>query len=96
MRESYLFVVYDIEDDRIRNKVYETCKDYGLKPVQYSVFWGKLSQNLREELFLRIQKTLGDKPGYVLVLPMCESDFRKVLRTGEPLSPYQEPVVVFV
>jgi CRISPR-associated endonuclease Cas2 len=32
--------MYDIENDRIRRKVAEDCKDSGLERVQYSVFRG--------------------------------------------------------
>lgn len=86
MREYTLFVVYDIEDTRIRNKVFEACKDYGLKTVQYSVFAGSLSPNRSEELFLRMKKTLGKAEGHILVIPVCDRDFKKVKKTGKPLG----------
>ena len=36
-------VSYDIQDTKIRNKLFDALKDVGLKPVQKSVFWGWLS-----------------------------------------------------
>ncbi|MFZ5591101.1 MAG: CRISPR-associated endonuclease Cas2 [Bacillota bacterium] len=39
------FVIYDIEEDRVRNKILEACKDYGLEHVQYSAFFGELGHN---------------------------------------------------
>lgn len=86
MRESGLFVVYDIEDNRIRNRVFEACKDYGLRTVQYSVFAGRLSRNRSEELFLRMRGELGKAEGHILVIPVCDSDFKKVQKTGKPLG----------
>ncbi len=95
MKESNIFVVYDVEDDRIRTRIFEACKDYGLEPVQYSVFWGSLSSNRWEELSLRIEKELSDRAGYVIVIPVCDADFRKIRKTGEPLGINQVPVICF-
>jgi CRISPR-associated protein Cas2 len=68
------YVVYDIEDDRIRYQIANACKDYGLERIQFSAFLGPLNANKRDELFLRLKKTLGEKPGKVLVIPICEKD----------------------
>jgi CRISPR-associated protein Cas2 len=68
------YVVYDIEDDRIRYRIASACKDYGLERIQFSAFLGPLNANKREELFLRLKRMLGEKPGKVLVIPICEKD----------------------
>lgn len=70
------FVIYDIEEDKIRNKILEACKDYGLAHVQYSTFFGELNHNRREELKMRLKKTLGRKNGKILVFPVCDKDLR--------------------
>ncbi|GAB6158198.1 hypothetical protein JCM39194_13980 [Desulfotomaculum varum] len=70
------FVIYDIEEDKIRNKILEACRDYGLQHVQYSTFFGELNHNRREELKLRLKKTLGCKNGKILVFPICDKDLR--------------------
>ncbi|MCL4441387.1 MAG: CRISPR-associated endonuclease Cas2 [Firmicutes bacterium] len=67
-------VIYDIEEDKIRNKVFEACKDYGLQHVQYSAFLGDLNHNRREELWLRLRRTMGKKIGKVLMCPICDKD----------------------
>lgn len=72
MDEIRLFVIYDIPNDKIRNKVGEICKDYGLKRIQYSGFSGSLSKNKREELFLKLKETLGEAAGKIVVQPVCE------------------------
>lgn len=71
-------VVYDIEEDKVRNKVFEACKDYGLEHIQYSAFWGDLNHNRREELWLRLRRTLGQKRGKVLMCPLCDRDVRLI------------------
>jgi CRISPR-associated protein Cas2 len=35
-------VSYDIEDNKNRKKLFEALKDMSLKPIQKSVFWGRL------------------------------------------------------
>lgn len=71
---GYVILIYDIPDDRIRHKVSERCKDYGLDRIQYSAFAGDLDRNRREELLLRLKKTLGKKPGNIRLQPVCTRD----------------------
>lgn len=68
------FVVYDIEDDRVRGRIANACKDYGLERVQYSAFCGRLDASRRSELTMRLGDTLGREAGKILVLPVCEKD----------------------
>ncbi|MBZ4653890.1 MAG: CRISPR-associated endonuclease Cas2 [Bacillota bacterium] len=69
-------VSYDIEDDRIRNKICEACKDYGLARIQYSVFIGDLNHNRRDELRQRLRRILGKNLGKILICPICDKDLR--------------------
>ncbi|MDI6816619.1 MAG: CRISPR-associated endonuclease Cas2 [Actinomycetota bacterium] len=69
-------VIYDIPNDRIRNKVAERCKDAGLQRVQYSAFLGDLNHNRREALLLMLKKTLGKYPGNIRLYPLCDKDLR--------------------
>jgi CRISPR-associated protein Cas2 len=80
MEEYGTVVLYDIPDDRIRTRISEACLDYGLERMQFSAFQGKLSRNKREELFLRLQTILEEKPGKILVQPVCEKDLKAARR----------------
>jgi len=71
-----VLLIYDIADDRVRYKVSEACKDYGLKREQYSAFVGELDASKREELFTRVRKLLGTKQGSIQLYNICEKDFR--------------------
>ena len=71
---GYVILIYDIPDDRIRHKVSERCKDYGLDRIQYSAFAGDIDRNRREELMLRLKKTLGKKAGNIRLQPVCVRD----------------------
>jgi CRISPR-associated protein Cas2 len=96
MTELQTFVVYDIGETKLRNRVYEACKDYGLKPIQYSCFLGCLSRNKQEELFLRLKKEVGKNPGNIILIPVCEIDFKKIKNSGEPLRISQVPILEFL
>ncbi len=74
--ELQTYVVYDIPNDRIRYRIANACKDYGLERIQFSAFSGWLNANKREELFLRLRRELGEHPGKILVLPVCEKDLK--------------------
>jgi CRISPR-associated protein Cas2 len=73
---GFVYLIYDIPDDRVRYRVAERCKDYGLDRIQYSAFAGDLDRNRREELMLRLAKTLGKKPGNIRLQPVCSRDLK--------------------
>lgn len=75
--ELQTLIIYDIENDKIRTKISEVCKDYGLERIQFSAFWGKMSRNRREEIALKFKKILPeDENGKILIVPICEKDFQ--------------------
>jgi len=86
-QELLTFIVYDITDDKIRLKIAEVCKDYGLDHIQYSVFSGPLDSTRRSEMFARLDHTLANNEGKVLMLPVCEKDVearREIVRVINP------------
>jgi len=77
-------VIYDIVSDKIRNKIFETCKDYGLIHIQYSAFFGELNHNLRQELCQRLKRILGCHEGKILICPVCDRDLGLLLEIKVP------------
>lgn len=77
MEELIHYVFYDIEIDKIRTRVADICKDYGLERIQFSGFSGRLGRNKRDELFLKIIHAIKEGSGKVLILPLCERDVRE-------------------
>ena len=69
-------LIYDISSDRLRAKIADACLDYGLDRTQYSTYYGDISPNYQEELFLKVSAILGDAAGNVLLVPICASDWR--------------------
>ncbi len=78
-------LLYDISNDRIRNKVAQICLDYGLGRIQYSAFLGDISSNRQEELWLKCRRQLGQSQGNLQLFILTPQDLagsRKYIRSG--------------
>lgn len=82
-KETLIWVIYDISDDKIRNKVAKICKEMGLYRVQKSAFLGKLSKNKIDELKIKCNEQISPSDDSVFIFPMCEEDFKKVILIGQ-------------
>lgn len=69
-------IIYDIPEDKVRHKIAEICKDYGLTRIQWSAFFGQTDRNRREELMLKFAKRLGNKEGNIQIFVICDKDLR--------------------
>jgi CRISPR-associated protein Cas2 len=69
--------VYDISNDRIRNKVSQICQDYGLSRIQYSAFLGDLTPNRQEELWLKCRRRLGKAAGNLQLFVLTPQDLAR-------------------
>ncbi|NJK81174.1 MAG: CRISPR-associated endonuclease Cas2 [Chloroflexaceae bacterium] len=80
-----VLLIYDIPDDRARQKVSDACLDYGLQRVQYSAFVGDLSRTHQRELFSVIQDRIGRRAANVQLFPLPEQSWvqRRVLQQQE-------------
>ncbi|MFQ6076387.1 MAG: CRISPR-associated endonuclease Cas2 [Candidatus Bathyarchaeia archaeon] len=67
----YRIIVYDIPSDSLRATVAQTLLDYGLERVQYSVFTGRLTPNLTEELTIALRDKIKTKPADVRIFTIC-------------------------
>lgn len=80
-----MLVIYDITDDKTRTRVADACLDYGLARLQYSSFIGNLSRTHREELLMRLKRTLGRHPGVIQSFNICQSCWAEHITCGTPL-----------
>lgn len=69
-------VMYDIPDDRVRQKVADACLDYGLQRVQYSAFVGDLSRTHQRALFGEIVERVRGKAANVQLFPLYEQSWQ--------------------
>lgn len=72
-----IILVYDIVEDGIRAKIATACEDYGLDRVQYSVFAGRLTRNMQEQLMLRIDSLLIKGHGNVRLIPIGKKEWEE-------------------
>ena len=75
------WVIYDISENKVRNKVSSKCKNYGLQRIQKSAFMGELTHNTAEMLVLEVKEILGNMD-CVFVVPTCKMCFRGKLIVG--------------
>lgn len=77
----HVLVLYDITNDRTRNKIAIACEDYGLDRVQYSAFYGRLSRTHQRELMRRMQDLVNaqDEEAVVQLITVGEDDWKKRL-----------------
>jgi len=84
--ELLIYVFYDIQNDKVRLRVGERCKDYGLQRIQNSAFSGALPSRQRDKLFNEINLIIGDSSARLVFQPVCS----KCERTGHVISNLKE------
>ena len=77
-----VWAIYDIEKNKIRNRIAKLCKQMGLYRVQKSVFLGKVGKSRLDELALESKELINEETDSVYIFPLCEEDFRKVIVLG--------------
>lgn len=69
------WLIYDISENKTRNKIASQCKNYGLIRVQKSSFIGNITKNRAEMLILEIKELELDSEDCVFLIPVCKSCF---------------------
>lgn len=78
-----LWVMYDIEKDKSRNKIAKACKLAGLYRVQYSVFLGTLNANEKDSLQLEIEDLINPDVDKVYIFPMNKTELQQTALLGQ-------------
>lgn len=73
MVKTHYLVCYDITEDPIRTYVSELCKGKGLERIQYSVFYGLLTNSELKELKYDIREVIKDYNANVHYIQVCSS-----------------------
>ncbi|MGB7000907.1 MAG: CRISPR-associated endonuclease Cas2 [Halobacteriota archaeon] len=77
-----VWVIYDISDDRIRGRIAQICKGYGLYRVQKSAFLGDLNKNELDAIALECEEQIEESDS-LFVFPLCDDCFKKIKLIGE-------------
>lgn len=78
----FFVVIYDIVDDKRRNKILNELKNFGTR-VQYSVFECDLERNQITELRAALGKMICEKRDSVRYYFICEECRRKTTIAGK-------------
>jgi len=86
-------VIYDISDDRLRFKVSDVLKNYGLKRIQKSAFIGYLTRAKLSSLVVDIRAIVVDDN--LKIFPICDIDYRGMISIGREYREEAGERVVF-
>ncbi len=78
-----VWVIYDISENKIRNKVIKACKNIGLYRVQKSVFLGDIENNEFDELKIKLDDFIEKATDSVYIFPMNKSELRQAGLLGQ-------------
>lgn len=97
MYEMSLFVFFDISNTKIRNRINEKCKDYGLQRMQLSGFKGSLNKKMRERFIQEVKEIIGKEEARLYIQPICSScEASAVIIDSTPqISPFNEEEIYF-
>jgi CRISPR-associated protein Cas2 len=88
-----ILVIYDISDDRLRLKVAEVLKNYGLKRIQKSAFIGYLTRSRLSSLVVDVRAIVVDDN--LKIFPLCGIDYRGMISIGKEYIEEQREKAVF-
>ncbi|MFY0255147.1 CRISPR-associated endonuclease Cas2 [Chitinophaga sp. 30R24] len=77
------WVLYDIQDDKVRTKVAKLCKQTGLYRVQFSVFLGTIDKNQKDTLELQIENLIDENKDAVYIFPMSKHELQETILLGK-------------
>ena len=77
------WVLYDITEDKSRNKAAKVCKKAGLYRVQYSVFLGTLDDNEKDELSVELEDLIDEENDSVYIFPMSKNELKQTQLLGQ-------------
>jgi CRISPR-associated protein Cas2 len=78
---EYYVIVYDITDDKRRNRIFKILKNYAT-PVQYSVFEAHIHPNALVELKYKMWSTMNTKEDSIYFYRQCECCQGKIDKMG--------------
>jgi CRISPR-associated protein Cas2 len=78
-----VWVMYDIEKDKVRNRAAKICLQAGLYRVQYSVFLGSLEKNQFDTLHLQLEDLIDADKDSIYMFPMSKDELRDTVLLGQ-------------
>jgi len=89
----FIIVSYDITDDRLRNKLHETLKDYGT-PVQYSVFEFNLNKKQFVDMKKKSEGFLQDEKDSIRYYILPQREKMRIIIKGKDKTPVENSIYI--
>lgn len=80
-----VWVLYDIKENKPRQKVFSLCKNFGLYPIQKSVFLGIIDED-RQSLFFQKIKTFVTKDDSIIIMQTTKNKVKELEILGKPID----------
>ena len=72
-------IVYDIKEDKIRDRVRKTLKDLGGTWVQYSAFLIELGTPELQKTMRKLAQLIAKTEGDIRFIPLCKKDQQRTI-----------------
>ena len=80
----HTLVIYDIPDDKLRARVSDVCRKYGLSMIQKSAYMGRIPSGTRKELLAALRRVMRGKQGNIQVFEVEDYAARSRVVIGDP------------
>lgn len=86
--EMICFVMYDIEDNKIRVEVSKYLLKKGCQRIQRSVFLGKMNHKTYQEVYqtLKALQEVYENDDTILLVPVSENELQKMRMIGRDIN----------
>lgn len=78
----YLWVMYDVSDNRNRRRIAKACRLAGLERVQRSVFLGKIYNSAGRALATELQPLIDPTRDKLYLTRIDKGSYRRIRRYG--------------
>ena len=92
-----IWILYDIKNNKKRNKVSCICRNFGMFPIQKSVFLGIIDEDLKD-VFLNNLKNNFDEDDSIIILQTTKNNVKNSIVLGKKIDfelPLREKQIMF-
>ncbi len=90
----FLVIAYDIANDKRRNRIAKILLDYGER-VQYSVFEADITQELLNEILIRLKAVINTEEDSIRIYKICSRCLDNIELMGDAKLSLPEDVFVY-
>lgn len=92
-----IWILYDIKKNKQRQKLFSLCRNFGLFPIQKSIFLGIIDDD-REKIFIQKVEQLVEIDDSIIILPTNKKNVKESIMLGKKIDldlPLREKQIMF-